>query len=251
MTSPLSAFHTRIVLSREPETIRLPSGENATEKTQSVWPLNGPEMISPLSTLHTRIVQSSEPETLRLPSGENATDDTEAVWPLNGPEMTSPLAAFHTRIVRSSEAETMRFPSGENATDRTDSVWSSNGPEMTSPLTAFHTQIVLSCEPETMRFPSGRNMLPLSMYVLVCLPVTSVGGRTKTSAMLQSKVNPPTAYGMLTGFVNLEAGDYVIQNGANSAVSLAYLITTKVNSQYAREICRLVFIVIFLYFYLM
>ena len=37
------------------------------------------------------------------------------------------------------------------------------------------------------------------------------------------KVNPPTAYGMLTGFVQLDQGDYVIQNGANSAVSYAFL----------------------------
>jgi hypothetical protein len=29
---------------------------------------------------------------------------------------------------------------------------------------------------------------------------------------------------MLTGFVKLEKGDYVIQNGANSAVSLAHIV---------------------------
>lgn len=32
------------------------------------------------------------------------------------------------------------------------------------------------------------------------------------------KVNPPTAYNMLRDFVKLERGDWVVQNGANSAV---------------------------------
>jgi len=36
-------------------------------------------------------------------------------------------------------------------------------------------------------------------------------------------VNPPTAYGMLTNFVKLEKGDYVVQNGANSAVGQAVI----------------------------
>ncbi|KAF8582029.1 trans-2-enoyl-CoA reductase [Ramaria rubella] len=46
--------------------------------------------------------------------------------------------------------------------------------------------------------------------------LTEVHGSTLT-------VNPPTAYGMLTGFVKLEPGDYVIQNGANSAVGQAVI----------------------------
>lgn len=33
------------------------------------------------------------------------------------------------------------------------------------------------------------------------------------------QVNPATAYNMLSDFVNLKEGDWVIQNGANSAVS--------------------------------
>ena len=32
------------------------------------------------------------------------------------------------------------------------------------------------------------------------------------------QVNPPTAYNMLHEFVKLESGDWVVQNGANSAV---------------------------------
>lgn len=36
--------------------------------------------------------------------------------------------------------------------------------------------------------------------------------------MLILQVNPPTAYRMLKDFVNLKAGDLVVQNGANSSV---------------------------------
>jgi hypothetical protein len=38
MTSPVSGFHILIVLSPDPETIALPSGEKATDKTSSLWP---------------------------------------------------------------------------------------------------------------------------------------------------------------------------------------------------------------------
>ncbi|KIK25238.1 hypothetical protein PISMIDRAFT_97112 [Pisolithus microcarpus 441] len=37
------------------------------------------------------------------------------------------------------------------------------------------------------------------------------------------KVNPPTAYNMLHDFVHLEKGDWVVQNGANSAVGQAVI----------------------------
>lgn len=33
------------------------------------------------------------------------------------------------------------------------------------------------------------------------------------------KVNPPTAYNMLRDFIKLDRGDWVVQNGGNSAVS--------------------------------
>jgi hypothetical protein len=38
---PVSAFHNRTVVSLLPETIRLPSGLNATLITGSVWPVSG------------------------------------------------------------------------------------------------------------------------------------------------------------------------------------------------------------------
>lgn len=35
------------------------------------------------------------------------------------------------------------------------------------------------------------------------------------------KVNPPTAYNILSEFVDLRPGDFVIQNGANSSVGIS------------------------------
>lgn len=47
----------------------------------------------------------------------------------------------------------------------------------------------------------------------------------ETAAMLA--VNPPTAYRMLTDFVELKPGDWVIQNAANSAVGRAVIAIAK------------------------
>jgi hypothetical protein len=97
----------------------LPSGENATDVTESVCLVKGPAAVSPVTAFHTRIVPSFEPETMCRPSGENATEQTELVCPVKEPAAVSPVMAFHTRIARSSEPEMMCWPSGENATDKT------------------------------------------------------------------------------------------------------------------------------------
>ena len=73
---PVSTFHRRIVSSVDPEANSLPSGENATDQTQPVCPLNTCISV-PVSTFHRRIVLSRDPEANSLPSGENATDWTE------------------------------------------------------------------------------------------------------------------------------------------------------------------------------
>src|SRR6266702_1955805 len=91
--------------------MRWPSGENATDKTSDVCPVNELASVSPVVAFHTRIVSSSKPETMRWPSGENATDRTSDVCPVNGPASVSPVVAFHTRIVPSSEPETIPWPS--------------------------------------------------------------------------------------------------------------------------------------------
>jgi hypothetical protein len=69
--SPVMAFHTRIVQSCEPETMCWPSGENATNMTQSVCPVKGPATVSPVMAFHTRIALSRKPEMMYWPSDEN------------------------------------------------------------------------------------------------------------------------------------------------------------------------------------
>src|SRR6266702_4302055 len=86
-------------VSKQNADVRWPSGENATDQTVSVCPVNGPPVISPVVAFHTRIVRSSEPETMRWPSGENAKDWTGSVCPVNEPASVSPVVAFHTRII--------------------------------------------------------------------------------------------------------------------------------------------------------
>src|SRR6266702_3724170 len=99
--------------------MRWPSGENPTDKTPDVCPVNGPATVSPVVAFHTIIVRSSELETMRWPSGENPTEKTTDVCPVNGPVSVSPVVAFHTRILPSEEPETMRWPSGESAMEKT------------------------------------------------------------------------------------------------------------------------------------
>ena len=81
MASPVSASQRRIVPSREPDTIRDPSGENATERTQLECPLSGLPMASPVSASQRRMVLSHEPDTIRDASGENWTENTSLPCP--------------------------------------------------------------------------------------------------------------------------------------------------------------------------
>jgi hypothetical protein len=62
-------------LSDEPEIMFLPSGENATEKTESVWP-SSTFCTSPVDESHTHTELSNKPEIMCLPLGENATANT-------------------------------------------------------------------------------------------------------------------------------------------------------------------------------
>jgi hypothetical protein len=87
-----------IVLSSDPDTILVPSGENATDMTQLLWafvfslsssslsarqankrqfwPRRGDFDIFGAPESQTLIVLSSDPDTILVPSGENATDMT-------------------------------------------------------------------------------------------------------------------------------------------------------------------------------
>jgi NADPH:quinone reductase-like Zn-dependent oxidoreductase len=68
----------------------------------------------------------------------------------------------------------------------------------------------------------GATMTVCEEFSAVALPLT---------VSLGVKVNPPTAYNMLQDFVSLEEGDWVLQNGANSAVSnlLSFTAATRVD----------------------
>ena len=85
-----------IVLSPDPDTILVPSGENATDVTQLLWAFVFSLISSSLAAMQgsrcqfwprrgylrargapesqTLIVLSSDPDTILVPSGENATD---------------------------------------------------------------------------------------------------------------------------------------------------------------------------------
>lgn len=108
-----TSLHPLIALSLDPETTRLPSGDNERDITQSVCPSNGPDIMFPVSASHTPIVLSLDAETIRLPSGENAMEVTGLVCSPNSPDTTFPVSASHTLIVLSKDAERMRLPSGE------------------------------------------------------------------------------------------------------------------------------------------
>jgi hypothetical protein len=106
-------------LSSEPETMRLPSCENATELTPLVCPSSGPTTTSP--SLHPRLGLSGprEPETMRLPSCENATELTQ-LWCVPLVALQQLLRSLNPRLgLCGPEPETMCLPSCENATEVT------------------------------------------------------------------------------------------------------------------------------------
>jgi hypothetical protein len=70
-TSPIDESHTCTKLSSERETMHLPSGKNATDWTEFVWPLST-FCTSPVDESDTCTKLSNEPETMHLPSSENA-----------------------------------------------------------------------------------------------------------------------------------------------------------------------------------
>ena len=55
---PVTASHTRTVLSHDAVTMRFPSGLNVALDTKSVWPLNGSPIGWPVAASHSRAVLS-------------------------------------------------------------------------------------------------------------------------------------------------------------------------------------------------
>jgi NADPH:quinone reductase-like Zn-dependent oxidoreductase len=70
---------------------------------------------------------------------------------------------------------------------------------------------VIMIKPQSGTWCSGKNVNANDVLKLPRERLSEVHGATMT-------VNPPTAYNMLSEFVKLNKGDWVIQNGANSAV---------------------------------
>ncbi|KAF7294454.1 PKS-ER domain-containing protein [Mycena kentingensis (nom. inval.)] len=74
---------------------------------------------------------------------------------------------------------------------------------------------VIMTKPQSGTWASARNVLESDV-----LKIPSVAGAVHAATMT---VNPPTAYNMLSEFVDLKPGDWVVQNGANSAVGQAVI----------------------------
>lgn len=62
---PVVESQRRMVRSSEPEAMYLPSGEKATDLTQSVWPCSGGKCFRFDAMFHIRIVLSLEPDAMR------------------------------------------------------------------------------------------------------------------------------------------------------------------------------------------
>ncbi|KIJ18267.1 hypothetical protein PAXINDRAFT_175380 [Paxillus involutus ATCC 200175] len=75
---------------------------------------------------------------------------------------------------------------------------------------------VVMTKPQIGTWASGRNVEVEDVLKVSSSDLSEVQAATIT-------VNPPTAYNMLHDFVQLQAGDWVIQNGANSAVGQAVI----------------------------
>ena len=113
---PVSASHTRTVLSLLPEAMRCAVGaeRHAAHRlgVAGEWLADG---LAGVGVPHPHRVVPL-PETMRVPSGLNATLITGPVWPVSGAPMGWPVAASHSRTVLSALPEAMRCPSGLNAT---------------------------------------------------------------------------------------------------------------------------------------
>jgi hypothetical protein len=102
--SPEFPSHIRIVLSQEPDMMRVPRAEKQTEMTVFVF-----SFMTSLAVLasHIRIVLSAELDTMWLPSGEKLTDVPVLVCSLRGFVTSSLILASHIRIILLSKPDAM------------------------------------------------------------------------------------------------------------------------------------------------
>ena len=95
----MAASHSFSVLSSLPDSTRVPSGENATEVTQSECP-SKVRTRAPVAASHSFSVLSELPDSTRVPSGENATEMTASECP-SKVRTRAPVAASHSFSVLS------------------------------------------------------------------------------------------------------------------------------------------------------
>ena len=151
MGSPVAGFHNRTVpaklafAKRAPlaDARTVPSGLNATELTELVWPVRGCPMGWPVAGFHNRTVASPLADARTVPLGLNATERTPSVWPVRGCPWVRRLPGSTTepcgRRWRREDSAV-----GLNATERTPSVWPLRGCPMASPVAGFHNRTVPS-----------------------------------------------------------------------------------------------------------
>jgi hypothetical protein len=151
---------TLIVRSLDPDTILVPSEENATDQITLLcafvfslnsssapagqanrcqfWPRRGDLRARGAPKSQTLIVSSYDPETILVPSGDNATDLIEPLWALVFSLKSSSLPAR--------QASSRQF-------------WPRRGDFEDSGAPESQTLIVLSCDPDTILVPSGENAI--------------------------------------------------------------------------------------------
>ena len=132
------------MISADPDTTWLPSGEKVTEYTWPECPFSSAS-DSPVATFQMCTVPSDDPDTTQLPSGEKTTDVTPPKCPLSS-ALESPVATFQIRTVWPHDPETTWLPSGEKPTEYTASECSFSSDD--SPVTTFQMCTVLLPVPD-------------------------------------------------------------------------------------------------------
>ena len=175
------------VLSYDPETILVPSGENATDEItwlwafvfslsssslsarqanrRQSWPRRGDFEGSGAPKSQTLIVLSYDPDTILVPSGENATEQILPLWAFvfslrMSPARSAGGGASERRGAqrRGARARPPRRSGGLPARQGSRSqFWPRRGDFEGSGAPESQTLIVLSSDPDTILVPSGEN----------------------------------------------------------------------------------------------
>lgn len=145
------------VLSSDPDRTSRPSGEKATEYTESLCPSNV-RTRRPVSTSHTRTMRSSEPAATYWLVGDTDTDVIPSVGPFisSSPRVDSnlPESSDHNLAFLSPEPEIINCPDCEASTEYM-SVLCPRSKCLTLRVFTSHTLTTWSSAPVTSHCPSG------------------------------------------------------------------------------------------------